>query len=301
MPVKSFAALIVATLSWGCATAVAKFSVSGLGPVTTLFVESATAASVLWAAMLRVRPRRTTPLRSYIYLAALEPIVTYGALDLGLQHAGAANAAMLDGLESAIVLVLAVCFMRELPNRRTVVGLLTATFGALLIFGVHISRTELMANGLVLIGSVGGSASVIVVSRLAVRSSPLELTAYQFGFGFLGAIPVAIVQWTTGREEVPGYAKLPQLAAAAGIGVIGFALAYLAYNYAVAHVPVTLAGMALNMIPIYGLGASLILFGAGIGVYQIAGGALIIAGIALFPLRDVKVEKNLSMAEDAPG
>ncbi|WP_446750852.1 hypothetical protein [Streptomyces sp. G7(2002)] len=61
----------------------------GIGPFTTLFIEVGTAAAALWITMLRVRPRRTVLLRHYLFLGLLEPVVAYGALDLGLQRTGA--------------------------------------------------------------------------------------------------------------------------------------------------------------------------------------------------------------------
>jgi drug/metabolite transporter (DMT)-like permease len=280
---RPYGALVLAAASWGAATAVAKFAVAGLGPFTTLFIEVATAAVVLWVAMALARPRRTVPLRYYLGLALLEPVVAYGALDLGLARTTAADAALLDGLQSVMVLLLGVIFVRERVGRRSVAGVLVATAGAALLFGAHLTLNAGIGNALVLLGSLGASASVIVVSRLARDATALELTAYQFGIGLAFAAPAAFAAWATGSEAVPGPAKLPQVAAAAAIGLVGFALAYMAYNYAVGHVPVAAAGMALNLIPLFGVAVAIGWLGESVTMLKWLGGGLILAGIALFP------------------
>ncbi|GES34227.1 DMT family transporter [Streptomyces angustmyceticus] len=269
--------------SWGVATAVAKYAVDGIGAFTTLFIEVGTASAVLWIAMLRVRPRRTVPLRHYLFLGLLEPVVAYGALDLGLRRTGAADAALLDGLQSVMVLVMGVLFIKEAVNRRSVAGVVVATVGAALLAGAHLTIDAGIGNALVLLGSLGASASVIVVSRLAADASALELTAYQFGFGFLCTIPVMAVVWSTGAEPVPGAAQLPHIAAAMAIGITGFALGYLAYNYAISKVAVGVAGMALNLIPLFGVVVAVLWLGENLSLPKVIGGALILVGIFLFP------------------
>ncbi|MEV5480148.1 MULTISPECIES: DMT family transporter [Streptomyces] len=169
---RPYGALIAAAGSWGVATAVAKYAVDGIGAFTTLFIEVGTAAAALWIAMLRMRPRRTVPLRHCLFLGLLEPVVAYGALDLGLQRTGAADAALLDGLQSAMVLVMGVVFIKEAVTRRSVAGVLVATVGAALLTGAHFTLSGSIGDALVLLGAMG--ASVIVVSRLAAEASALE-------------------------------------------------------------------------------------------------------------------------------
>ncbi|TXC97443.1 DMT family transporter [Streptomyces sp. ISID311] len=280
---RPYGALIAAAGSWGVATAVAKYAVDGIGAFTTLFIEVGTAAAALWIAMLRVRPRRTVPLRHYLFLGLLEPVVAYGALDLGLQRTGAADAALLDGLQSAMVLVMGVVFIKEAVTRRSVAGVLVATVGAALLTGAHFTLSGSIGDALVLLGALGASASVIVVSRLAAEASALELTAYQFGFGFLFTIPMMAVVWGTGSEKVPDAAQLPHVAAAMAIGLVGFALGYLAYNYAVSHAAVGMAGMALNLIPLFGVVVAVLWLGEDLSTPKVIGGALILVGVFLFP------------------
>lgn len=280
---RAYAALVLAAGGWGVATAMAKYAVGPLGAFTTLIIELATAVAVLWPAVWLRREKRSVPLRRYLLLGFVEPVVTFGALDLGLQRTSAADAALLDGLQSCFVLVLGLLLLKEAVKRRAVLGVLVATVGGALLAGAHFTPRAALGDGLVLIGSLAASWSVILVSRLAEQASALEMTAYQFGVGFAFTLPLAVIVWSTGAEQLPTARDLPYVAAAAGIGLIGFGAAYLLYNYAVARVPVGVAGMALNLIPVFGVGTAVLTLSERLNAWEVAGGVLIVAGVAMFP------------------
>ena len=258
---RAYAALVFAAGSWGIATATAKYAVGPLGAFTTLIIELAAAMAVLWPAAVLRRVRRSVPLRRYLILGLVEPTVAFGALDLGLQRTTASDAALLDGLQSCMVLVLGVLLIKEAVTRRSALGVLVATIGGALLAGAHFTPRAVLGDGLVLVGSLAASWSVILVSRLAERASALELTAYQFGVGFVFTLPLALIAWASGAEQLPTPHDLPYVAAAAGIGLLGFGAGYLLYNYAVAHVPVGAAGVALNLIPLFGVGTAVLALG----------------------------------------
>jgi drug/metabolite transporter (DMT)-like permease len=285
---RAYAALAFAAASWGIGTATAKYAVGPLGAFTTLIIELFAASVVLWLAMaVRAcrsgRRPRVIPLRRYLLLGLVEPVITYGALDLGLQRTSAADASLLDGLQSCIVLVLGVLLLKEAVTRRSLAGVLVATAGGALLAGAHFTSRGLLGDALVLLGSLGGSWSVILVSAMTEQADALELTAYQFGVGFVFSLPVVVCAWGTGGEHVPGLADARYVVAAAGIGLVSFGAGYLAYNYGVARVPVGAAGMALNLIPLFGVTTAVLALGERLSAFEVIGGALIIAGVAVFP------------------
>ncbi|MEO6703554.1 MAG: DMT family transporter [Jatrophihabitantaceae bacterium] len=282
---RPYAALLFAAASWGVGSTGAKYAVDRLGAITTLTIGVGTAAALLWTVLLVRRPVRVVPLRRYLLLALLEPTVAYGGLDLGLRRTTASDAALLDGLQSAMVLVIGLIALKEAASRRSVTGVLIATFGAALVAGVNVSFSASLGNALVLLGTLGASASVVLVSVLARDGSALEITAYQFGFGFLMCLPLLGWQWLSNQEQLPASTDLGPILAAVGVGLVCFAIAYVLYNYATGEVPVGVAGMALNVIPIFGVLAAVTLLDERLGALQVIGGILIITGIALFPLQ----------------
>ena len=297
---RSYSALVFAAGSWGVATAIAKYAVGPLGAFTTLIIELGASVAVLWPAARLCRVRRSVPLRRYLLLGLVEPVVAYGALDLGLQRTSAADASLLDGLQSCIVLVLGALLLKEAVRRRAILGVLVATVGGTLLAGAHFTPRAGLGDALVLTGSVAASWSVILVSRLAERASALELTTYQFGVGFVLTLPLALISWTTGAEHLPTAHDLPYAASAAAIGLLGFGAGYLLYNYAVARLPVGVAGMALNLIPLFGVGTAVLALGERLSVWELVGGALILAGVALFPYETKEAASVDDDAADVP-
>lgn len=280
---RPFVALLLSTAAWGIEITVAKYAVDGLGGFTTLFVESAVAAVVLWGLLLRSGVRRTVPLRHYAVLGLVEPFLLYSALNVGLQNAQAADASLLVALLPVMVLVLSVVFVKERVSLRSLAAVLIATAGGALLATTHVNARVGLGDGLVLVACLAAASSVLLVNRLTTQASALEITAYQFGFGFLFTIPVIAVVWGTGYEAVPGPAQLPKVAAAMGIGLGAFALAYIAYNYAVGRVSVNTAGVALNLTPLFGVASAVLMLGERLTPVEWAAGAIIVVGLATFP------------------
>lgn len=280
---RPYGALVLATLAWGVEITVGKYAIQGLGAFTALFIEAGTAAAVLWVVMLRVRPHRLVPMRHYVLLGLIEPFACYGALNLGLRSTTAANAALLVALLPVMVLILGVVFGKDRVGRRNLMAGVIATAGAVMLATVHVTASVGVGDALVLLADLAAAGSVLIVSRLSAKASALEITAFQFGVGFLFTVPVAAVEWATRREAIPGSSELPHVAAAAAVGLGAFALAYLAYNYAVARVPVSTAGISLNLIPFFGVISAILWLGEKLSLLEWFAGALILGGILLFP------------------
>ena len=265
-----------------------KYAVQRLGSITTLTLGLGAAAVVLWCVMLVRRPRRIVRIRSYLCLALLEPTIAYGGLDLGLRHTTAATASLLDGLQSAMVFLMGWLFLRERPRAKGLVGVAVAALGALFLTGSGTSMSHWSGNGLVLLGTLGASASVLVVNRLAPDADALELTAWQFGLGFLLCLPLQAVVYCSGAESPSRLGLTWSVGVAVVIGIVAYALAYVSYNYATGLMSVNAAGMALNFIPIFGVAAAVGILGERVTMFELAGGALVLGGAVLFALTEAE-------------
>ena len=129
------AALVVASVLWGGAVTGTKYALGGFDPVTLLSVELAAATAALWAALL-VRGYR--PPGSWwlpAVLGLLEPALAYLGDTFGLSRTSAVHGAMINGLESALVVVLAALLLREAVTRATVLAVLAALCGLAVLAG----------------------------------------------------------------------------------------------------------------------------------------------------------------------
>ena len=101
------AALVAASVLWGGAVTGTKYALGGFGPVTLLSIELVAATAVLWAALAvrGYRPPGCWWLPAVLGL--LEPALAYLGDTFGLSLTSAVHGAVINGLESALVVVLA--------------------------------------------------------------------------------------------------------------------------------------------------------------------------------------------------
>lgn len=280
---RPYVALVFAASCWGIATTVAKLAVTEIGPFSTLALELFAASVVLWTIKLIRHDWAPVPVGALLSLSVLEPVLAYGALNLGLMWADASQAALLDGLQTVFVLALAYVLLRQRPTVRAMCWAAVATAGAVVLVFSELSLRVGIGSALVLLGALGASASVLVVNRLSDRVSVLDLTAYPFLFGFIASLGMAALAWSTHTEDLASAHNWPEVLAALALGVFAFAMAYLAYNYAVARVPVGVAGAGLSLIPLFGSATGVIVLGERWTVLTLAAATLIILGVLLFP------------------
>src|SRR6266496_3974904 len=125
--------LVLAAVGWGAATTATKYALAGFGPLTLLLVKLAAAAAVLWVVLAVHGIPRVERKGRLAVLAWFEPTLAYGALTLGLTYTSATNAALLGASEACFVVALAAVVLRERVRARSMIGLLFAFVGVLLI------------------------------------------------------------------------------------------------------------------------------------------------------------------------
>src|ERR1022692_4748388 len=134
------AALVVAAGLWGVAVSGTKYALGGFDPVTLLSIELLAGTGVLWAALL-VRGYR--PPGSWwlpALLGLLEPALAYLGDTFGLSLTSAVHGAVISGLESGLVVLLAALLLRETVTRAAVLAVLAALGGLVVLAGAGEGR-----------------------------------------------------------------------------------------------------------------------------------------------------------------
>ncbi len=279
-------ALVAATACWGSAIVTIKIASRGLGAIGVTLIELTASLLVLGAALLARRKPVPRPTRHLVLAGALQPGLAYLLLNAGISRTSGSHAALLIGTESVFVVLLAAVFLNVRPARRTMAGLLCAVAGAALITDSGSGTATFGGDALVLAGTLAAASYVIVAHRLAARTDPLVLTSYQFLFGWLITVPVAGAAFLAdGRDPFRG-AEPRYVAAAAVAGVLGSAVAFGLYNWALRQVPATSAGISLTLIPVFGVAFAVLLLGEPVSARTIAAGAAVAAGVALTQQND---------------
>ncbi|CAM3914179.1 DMT family transporter [Kibdelosporangium persicum] len=277
-------ALVLAAIGWGSATTATKYALDGFGPSTLLLVKLAAAALVLWAVLAVKGVPKVKRKGRLAWLGLFEPTLAYGALTLGLAYTTATNGSLLGASEACFVVALAAVFLKERIGARSLVGLLLAFVGVLLIEEVFSVSPDFNVGDMIILGgNLAAAIYVILAAKVAPTVDSLSMTSYQFLWGVLLSLPFAVFQWSTGAEAVPVDVSWHFWVVAAMIGGVGFAGSFLVYNYVIKFIPAGLAGVTLNLVPLFGVLTAIIFLGEHLTFWTIAGGIAVIAGIMMFP------------------
>jgi drug/metabolite transporter (DMT)-like permease len=281
--------LLAASILWGVWNTADKYAVTGLPVMTVVGAMLVCSAAMLWAVALFQGLKWPQPgqLKQLALAGLLDPAIAYGAMSLGLVRLPATAASLLDGTEACFVVAMAAFWRRRRPTARSVIGVLLSASGVAALGGAHAILGLGAGDLLVLAGVASAALSSVIASRVLEDLDPVMTTACQFGFGLLFTTPLIAWQWTAGGS-IAGPDARPADWVVAAIGCGGtLAAAFLLYNRAIARIPVTVAGAILNVSPLFGVAAAVLLLGEGFPWWQALGAALILGGIFLFAERDV--------------
>ena len=254
------ALLPVACAFWGAGTVLNKALLASLPPVTLLFMQLAPSAAALWTAMLlsRVSLPRASLLAPIVMLGLLNPGVAYTLSLMGLSRVSASVTTLLWASEPLMILLLAAALLREPVSWRlsslVAVGAVGVVLVADLAHGFRSTTAEPFGAPL-LLSAVLCCAFYTVISRgLSGSADPLSVVAIQqtAGLGWTAALLSAGTEFGGWSDIVR--VSLPQIAAAAGSGLMYYAAAYWLYLTALRFMPAAVAGAYFNAIPVFGVG-----------------------------------------------
>jgi len=276
---RAVAALTAAGLLWGTTVPLSKLALGWLAPGWLTFVRFGLAAAILLAAASRARVRD----------ACTPSVLSSGAIGYGgsvvVQNAGitrtsVSHAALLIGATPVLVAVIAALWHRAVARPVAWAGFAVSLAGVGLVAGGGGGSATAAADGLVLASLLLSATFTVAQSRLLRGRDPVAMTAVQFLGAALAVLPFSVV-----AEGVPALPAGPgAVLAVTGLAAGGTLLPFTLFAYAQGRVSAEVAGAFLNLEPLVGAVAGVVLFGDPAGPVQLAGGVAILAGIALSSL-----------------
>jgi len=275
----------IALLAGGCAIAFAPIFVrwSDTGPVASAFWRLALAVPLLWlwVAFAPRRTRTTNTPRSYLYVALLAGL--FFAADLGVWHwsityTTVANSTLLANFAPIFVTLGGWWLLRQHVSGPFFVGMAVALGGAILLVGpsFELGGTRLFGDALGLLTAVFYAGYMLSIKQARDTTSTAMLMALSTTISAIVLFPIALL--------------LPQpfLPADAHGWIVLFGLALVSQivgqgliAYAFAHLSATLSSVSLLIQPVVAALLGWVLFAEALGWAQLAGGALVLAGIYL--------------------
>lgn len=281
-------ALVIAPLCWSGNFVFAPAAIAELGPVGLSAGRWIIAAPLLVIVALVVeRPRLREVVRTWRFQVtqSLTGIVGFTIFTyLAVEQTAPVNAALVQSLNPAAILVLSAIVMQAWPGRRPVIGALVSLVGVAGVVGLPVLTGEARAadsgHGSALLGVGYMVAAVLCWAVYSVNgrrapAPPITSTAAQAIIGVVLTTPFAMAM---GSFNVS--LSLPALGALVFIGIFPSAVSTTCWNFGVSRVGAERAGIFTNLLPLFTAGLSVAL-GGRISWGQIVGGVLIIAGVLI--------------------
>jgi drug/metabolite transporter (DMT)-like permease len=236
-----------------------------------------------WAWLSRRRLSRVR--RSDLPLIAglgLTGVAGYNTLFLtGLTLAPASDGSiMVPGTIPLLTMILAVILLGEHIGRRAVLGMTVAITGLLVVIGLgRDTGGTRLAGDLLFLASAGFWAAYNILVRLAGRRfEPISATLYAMVAGAIFLLPLALV---TGRVGALQEASARAWTSIAYLVVFGSILAFVFLQVGVARIGAARASAFTLLVPLFGVGLSVIFLEERPTLLTIAGGVVVLVGLWL--------------------
>lgn len=256
--------------------------VSEVGPTASAFWRVCLAVPLLWGLFFSIKTKETKSLNTQWPLLLVAGVAFAGDLAFwhwSIQYTSVANSTLLANLASIFVTLAAWLLWRERPSGLFLAGLALALLGVALLVRASLggSPTALLGDAFGVVTAMFYAWYLLSVKGLRERGAgTLGLMAATTTITAVILLPVALA---SGEALLPasaaGWLKLLGLAwisHAAGQGLIAYALALL---------PAGFASVGLLLQPVIAAVFAWMLLGEPLVAWQIAGGAVVLAGIYL--------------------
>ena len=198
----------------------------------------------------------------------------------GLELTTVSHASLIVGTLPVLVALTSVAFLQERLHALAWAMLLLSPLGAGLIAlsRTHSARAGSTMGGdfLVFVSMIAAAIFILLSKRLLEKYDALEMTVWMILTG-----TVLLLLWSELFEPLRFHFSPEIWAASAAQGLLATAAAYLFWNWGLARVPASRAGVFLNLEPLVGSCLGVIILQERLGVMALVGGAMIL-GPALY-------------------
>jgi len=280
-----FPALVVAGVLWGTTVPLSKLALDWLAPAWLAFGRFALAAAVL---MVVSRSKLRSACSPAILLSGA---VGYGGSvllqNVGIERTSVTHAALLIGATPVLVAIMAAVLGHSVARPVAWAGFVLSLAGVGFIAGGQGSGSTLGGDALVLAGQLASAGFTVSQARLLRGRDPIAVTALQLMAAAAAMLPVALT--TEAHPTSP--ASMTAVLATVGLVLAGTVLPTALFAFGQGTVSADVAGAFLNLEPLVGAAMGIALFADPLGPVQVAGGAAIVAGIALSSYQVVRGER----------
>jgi len=289
---------------WGGSYVFGKVALAELAPFTVAAGRLGLAAVVLHVVVRLAGhrlPRSWRAWRAFWVMGLLNNVVPMSLILWGQTRIGSGLAAILNASTPLFTVLLAhVCTQDERLTPARIGGVLFGLGGVAVMIGPDALagvRGHLLAQ-LAMLGAAGSYACAGIFGRRFVGTPPLVSATGQVTASSLTLLPLALLVDRPGLSPLPG---VRTWAAVSGLAVLCTALAYVIYFRVLARAGASNLLLVTLLMPVNAVLLGVTLLGEPIEPRQVAGMALIAAGLVVIDGRlTVLVRRRLPVRSEAP-
>lgn len=202
----------------------------------------------------------------------------------GLELTSVSHASLIVGTLPVMVALMSVAFLHERLNAFEWTIFLLSPVGAALLAlsSKHATRAGPTVAGdlLVLLSMLAAAIFILLSKRLLEKYDSIEMTVWMILSG-----TALLLAWSEAFEPLRFHFSATVWAASAAQGLLATAGAYLCWNWGLARVPASRAGVFLNLEPLVGSCLGVIVLHDTLGAMALLGGAMILGPAIYFSRR----------------
>lgn len=284
----AYLCVVINAMIMGFSFLFTKIALDSADPMDTLTFRFVASFVVMTIPILLGRVRlnyRGKKLYKVLLLAALYPLAFFTLQSYGLQHATSSEGGILFAFTPVLTVLLASLFLRETTTLLQKLSIGLSVSGVLFIFimeGSGIDWSNMTGIVLLFLSCLAVAGYNVLARRLLKSFSPAEITYVMQGIAFLSFLTVSLAGHTATGTLDQLFSPLASgtfIVSILYLGILSTLVTALSSNYALSRIEASRMSVFSNLSTIVSIAAGALLLGEEVGLYHIAGSALIIAGV----------------------
>lgn len=280
---------LITVIVWGSTFITTKMLLTDFTPVQIMLCRFAIAYVVLW--LIRPKFEKTTLKDELLFLvmAVFGCTVYFITENTALEYTLASNVSIIVSSAPIITAVLAHFFIKgEKFTKNTAFGFIVAFAGVILVVfnGQFVLKLNPAGDLLSLGAAVSWAVYSVVLKTCVDRFDSVMLTRKLMFYGFITALPIALIQGETMHFE--SFKKPDMLFCILFLGVIGSGICYVLWNKAISRLGVVTTNNYIYINPFVTLVTGGIILKEPITVMGVVGAVLIVFGVVLSSKNELK-------------
>ena len=286
---ESIRRLLLLAFIWGWSFLFIKVSVEGMTPPMVACARVGLGAVVLLLALRTTKrslPRDGTMWRHFTVAALFGNAVPFTLLAWGEQRITSALTSVLNASTPLFTAVLAAVFLHDRLRRWQVAGLLLGFVGVGVAAGFgagDVGHSSVIGSLAAVLAGLFYGMAFVYMRRHLTSIEPIVAASGQLVMATVLALPFALATSATSGLHL----SLRRVLAISALGVIGTGVAYLLNYRIIADMGATRASLVTYIIPVVAVAVGVVVLGEPFQWRLVAGGVLIVAGIALLRERRI--------------